>query len=168
MFYKTPTLRDRGFTLLEMMLVIGILVIVAAMAVPATSGLVARERLKAQAKLLQDYAASARKLAVTEGRPYEILLDERGFSLEPSGGDGRDAAQKEGALGSVKLAPNVRYRVQRWGVSEFDTPEGESWVFRPDGICEPIRVHFQNGEGWIEYSFNPLTAGPVDEDFHFP
>jgi type II secretion system protein H len=164
MFYHKPTPGDRGFTLLEMMLVLSILVIVALMAVPATSGLVARARLKAQARLLQDYAASARRLAVTEGRPYEIILDERSFLLEPSGGD---AGKKEDAVGSAKLASNVRYSVRHWGVDEFETPEGEPWVFRPDGICEPLRVHFQNGDGWIEYSFNPLTAGPVEEDFHF-
>ena len=76
-------------------------------------------------------------------------------------------ATKEDVAGSVKLSPGVRYTVRHCGKDEFATPEGEAWVFRPDGICEPIRVHFQNGDGWIEYSINPLTAAPRDDESHF-
>ena len=164
MFYKKHTRRGQGFTLLEMALVLFILLVIAGIAIPATSGLFAQERLKAQAKSLEDYAASARKLAVTEGRAYEIVFHPTGFSLErlPSG-----EAKKEDAVGSVKLASNVRIGVQRWGSDGFAKPLDESWVFRPDGICEPIRVHFENKDGWIEYSFNPLTARPRDENYRF-
>jgi len=35
------------------------------------------------------------------------------------------------------------------------------------GICEPIRVHFQSGTGWIEFAFNPLTATVRDEAYFF-
>jgi type II secretion system protein H len=159
-----PSRASHGFTLLEMALVLFILAVIAALAIPAASGLVARERLKSEAKALQDYAVSARRLAVTEGRPYEIILDARGFWLGPFVEDG---VKKQDAMGSVQLPANVAYTVQRWDADGFGKPREESWVFQPDGICEPIRVHFQSGDGWIEYSFNPLTAGPRDEEEHF-
>ena len=164
MFYSKPMPRDRGFTLLEMVLVLFILLVVAGIALPATAGLAAQERLKSQAKTLQDYAATARRLAVTEGRPYEIVLKEGSVLLEsvPAGGAGKGTV-----VDSMKLPAGVRYTVRHWGRDRFSAPEGESWVFRPDGICEPLRIHFQNGDGWIEYSINPLTAAPRDDESHF-
>jgi type II secretion system protein H len=164
MFYIQPAYRSRGFTLLEMGLVLFILLIIAGVAVPATSGIVAQERLKSAARVLQDYAASARRLAVTEGRPYEIFLKPGGFSLQPVP---KDEAAKEEATDSEKLASHVVYAVRHWTKNEFGKPAGEAWVFSPDGICEPIRVRFENADGWLEYSFNPLTAAPTDEEEHF-
>lgn len=164
MFYIKHTPRDRGFTLLEMVLVLFILLVIAGIAMPATAGLAAQERLKSGARTLQDYAASARRLAVSEGRSYEIILKGDGLVLErvPAG-----EATKEDVAASVKLPGSLRYTVRHWGKNAFSPPAGESWIFRPDGICEPIRVHFENGDGWIEYSFNPLTAGPRDDEYHF-
>ncbi|HWB59412.1 MAG TPA: hypothetical protein VG733_07970 [Chthoniobacteraceae bacterium] len=164
MFNTPRRFTEIGFTLLEMVLVLFILLVIAGMAIPATTGLVAQERLKRQARLLQDYAVTARKLAVTEGRPYKIVLDQRGFSLLYFGAD---KTKTQDVAASAKLAPGVNYGVQHWGEVTFSKPAGEAWVFRPDGICEPIRVHFENNDGWIEYSFNPLTATPRDEEYHF-
>jgi len=164
MFDNKHTQGGRGFTLLEMALVLFILVVIAGLAIPMTSGLVAQERLKAAARTLQDYAVSARRLAVTEGRPYDIVFHANSFTLERLGADD---AKEEDTVGRVQLASNVRYSLQRWGKDEFAKPAKEQWVFRSDGICEPIRVHFESKDGWIEYSFNPLTARPQDESYHF-
>ena len=164
MFYNRHAHREGGFTLLEIMMVLFILLILAAIAVPATAGLAAQERLKSQARALQDFAVSARKLAVTGGRSYEIVLKEGGFVLEAAtSGKG----EKPEVIDSVKLPSQVAYSVRHWGAAKPGKPAGESWVFRPDGICEPIRVHFQNDDGWLEFSFNPLTASPCDDESHF-
>lgn len=160
-----PSSAEAGFTLLEMGLVLFILLVIAGAAIPVTSGLIAQERLKSQARELQDYATSARKLAVTEGRPYEIILDPAGFSLEPFSSDPK---QKAAVVSRVKLASSIRYSIRRWGEKDFGNASGKSWVFQPDGICEPIRVHFENRDGWIEDTFNPLTARPQDESYRFP
>ena len=165
MFHNKPSRSDQGFTLLEMGLVLFILLIIAGMAIPMTTGMIAQERLKGQARELQDYASSARKLAVTENRPYEILLTDKGFSLERYL-TGEKA--KVDVVRSKKLASNVSYTVQRWGEKGFGKPARESWVFQPDGLCEPIRVHFESKGGWVEYTFNPLTARPRDESYYFP
>jgi Tfp pilus assembly protein FimT len=165
MLNKKPARSGQGFTMVEIAMVLLILILIAGMALPATSGLIARQRLRAQARALQDYAITARKLAVTEDRPCEIILNAGGFSLERMAPGEKGKGDKVAAVG---LASNVVYTVQHWGDDKFAKPDGESWVFRPDGLCEPIRVHFENKDGWIEYTFNPLTARPRDETYQFP
>ena len=141
-----------------------ILLVIAGAAIPATTGLVAQERLKKQARLLQDYAVTARKLAVTEGRPYEIILDQHGFSLLFLGAD---KTKKQDVTGKAKASAACT-ATRALGKSLSSKPAGEvSTGSSNDGICEPIRVHFENDDGWIEYSFNPLTATPRDEEYHF-
>jgi len=154
----------RGFTLLEMGLVLFILLLIVGVAIPVTSGLFAEERLRQHANELLLYARTARRLAVSENRPYEIRFAEKAFLLEPyiAGKSARDAV-----VSSHDMASDTLYSVQRWGDKKFGKPEDESWIFQPSGICEPIRVHFQNGGNWIEFAFNPLTARAEEETYHF-
>jgi prepilin-type N-terminal cleavage/methylation domain-containing protein len=165
MFYNNPGRSNQGFTLLEMGLVIFILVVIAGMAIPMTAGMLAQERLKGEARELQDFATEARKLAVKENRPYEIVLKDKGYSLELYH---TEKKAKEDVVRSSTLGSNVRYSVERWGERGFELPASEPWIFQPDGICEPIRVRFESKKAWMEYSFAPLTARPTDESYYFP
>ncbi|MGB8354688.1 MAG: prepilin-type N-terminal cleavage/methylation domain-containing protein [Chthoniobacteraceae bacterium] len=156
--------RAGGFTLLEMSLVLFILLLIAGVAIPLTSGLIAEERLRQHARELLLYARTARRLAVTENRPYEIHFAEKAFLLEPY----LTSENRQGdVVSNHTLASDTSYSVQRWGEKEFGKPDDESWIFQPSGICEPIRVHFQNDKNWIEFGFNPLTGRAQEETYHF-
>lgn len=154
----------QGFTLLELGLVLFILLLIAGIAMPMMSSLIAEERLRATTHELQLYARTARRLAMTENQPYAIKLAEKGFVLEPYGAD---KAQKEDILHARKLPSNAAYTVQRWGKKAFRKAADETWIFQPDGLCEPVRFHFQEGKNWIEFGFNPLTAAAQDETYFF-
>ena len=70
----------RGFTLLEVVIVLAILAVLGAAALPAFKGLkdeqIAREPISGLAKL----AKEARLHAIREKRPYQIAFTEKGFS----------------------------------------------------------------------------------------
>jgi type II secretory pathway pseudopilin PulG len=166
MFPKKLIRSTQGFTLLEIGVVLFILVVLAGMAIPMTSSLIAEERLRQDVRELQLYARTARRLAISESRPYEILFTENGFLLEPYL-TGEKAREKE-VVRSHAVGSNASYVVQRWGAREFGKPVEESWIFQPDGLCEPIRVHFQSGKGWMEFAFSPLTARAQEETYYFP
>lgn len=156
---------SRGFTLLEMGLVLFILLLIAGVAIPATSGLITEEQLRQHSNELLLYARTARRLAVSENRPYEIRFAEKSFSLEPYlTGENRNPD----VVSDHELTSGVSYAVQRWNEKELGKPEDQSWIFQPSGICEPIRVRFQNGRNWIEIAINPLTARAQEETYHFP
>jgi prepilin-type N-terminal cleavage/methylation domain-containing protein len=154
--------RNHGFTLLEMGLVLFIILVLAGITIPFASGLITEERLRGSTRDLQLLARTARRLAVSENRPYQIELAAGGFALEPY-----PAVEKE-ALKTFQLAADVEYTIQRWGDKELRKPEAEPWIFQPTGLCEPLHFHFRRGAGWIEFTFNPLTAAAQDESNYFP
>jgi len=153
-----------GFTLLEMGLVLFVLVLMVGAAIPVTSGLMAEERLRRHTNDLLLYARTARRLAVAENRFYEIRFAPDEFTLEPSPASG---GRPEEVVSRHVLPADTHYALQGWQKSEFSKPDDEVWVFSPGGICEPIRVHFQADNNWIEFAFNPLTARAQEERFHF-
>ena len=153
-----------GFTLLEMSLVLFILLLIAGIAIPMTSGLIAEEQLRQHANELLLYARTARRLAISENRPYEIRFLEKAFLLQPY--LVIEDSQRD-VISSHTVSSDTRYAVQRWGEKEFGKPEDESWIFQPSGICEPLRVHFQSGKNWIEFAFNPLTGRAQEETYYF-
>jgi len=156
---------EQGFTLLEMGMALFIILLMAGIAMPMTSGLLAEERLRQHARELQIYARTARRLAITENRPYEIVFAEHSFLLQPYLTAEDHQAE---VVSSHEISKDSSYLLERWGDQQFSKPADQAWIFQPNGICEPIRVHFQSGKGWIEFIFNPLTAGVRDEIYHFP
>ena len=164
-FFMLPEKHTRsncGFTLLEMGLVLFIILVLAGITIPFASGLINEERLRGSTRDLQLLALTARQLAVTENRPYQIQLADGGFALQPY-----PAGEAE-PLKTFPLAADVEYTIQRWGGKELRKPDSDAWIFQPTGLCEPLRFHFKRDGGWIEFTFNPLTAAAQDETNYFP
>jgi type II secretory pathway pseudopilin PulG len=161
-FLKNSARFNQAFTLLEIGLVLFIIVVLAGISVPFASGLIGEQRLRGSVRDLQLLARTARGLAVSENRPYEIKMLPDGFSLEPYLSDEKEA------LKNTTLGAGVEYQILRWGEKELRKPEEEPWIFQPTGLCEPVRFRFQRGGGWIEFVFNPLTASAQDETNFFP
>jgi len=65
------------------------------------------------------------------------------------------------------LPKSVTYSVKRWDQTKFASKTDARWRFLPTGLCEPITVHFNRDEDFLEFSFNPLTAQTEDESFQF-
>lgn len=64
---KRPEFLDRGFTLVEVLLVLALLIIIAAMAAPSLSGSIERAKLDSAAKKLRTAWSEARLDAATQG-----------------------------------------------------------------------------------------------------
>jgi prepilin-type N-terminal cleavage/methylation domain-containing protein len=101
--------RRNGFTLFEMVLVLAIVVILAAMAYPALSNLVGKDGLsgkRGQTAALDDLRgklAEARSRAMDEGRPYRVAVmpGKGNFRVAPDGdqywgGSGQAAGNNQG------------------------------------------------------------------------
>lgn len=77
--------RNAGFTLLELMLVMGLLVIIAALAYPAVSGPLENNRLRHSGELIRGAWARARTKAMESGRTYVFRCQPEadGYVVEP-------------------------------------------------------------------------------------
>ncbi|MBE2179542.1 MAG: prepilin-type N-terminal cleavage/methylation domain-containing protein [Chthoniobacterales bacterium] len=149
-----------GYTLLEIALVVAIIGMIVGVAVPMTSGFMREQRLRDVVRELLVLAKTARADAMTTGRMSEVVFAKKEFGLRRPG----DEEPSE----IVGLPQGMAYVLIPFGSEKAVRPDGQRWVFRPTGLCEPLRVRVEEGEAWMEVSFDPLTASLDDESYHIP
>lgn len=66
---------QRGFTLVELLIVMGVLVLLAAVSLPSIKDLLKDQKSSQAARLIQSYAESARARAIATGRPVAMVID---------------------------------------------------------------------------------------------
>lgn len=104
-----------GLTLIEILIVLGVLVAVAAMAMPALSGVWENQRLRDSGELLKAQWGRARVRAMKTGRIYvfQYTLDSGDFVIEPWYSEDEDVQSIDDPLGmppsqtSDSLAPSA-------------------------------------------------------------
>lgn len=69
------TSEKRGFTIMELLLVLTIIAILSSVSMPALKGFTATRRLKASAYTVRDLLAFARDMAITEREAYLVVFD---------------------------------------------------------------------------------------------
>ena len=153
-------LATRGYTLLEIALVVAIIVLLVGAVVPLSSGFVREQRLREAVRELLVLAKTARTDAMTTGRPTEVVFAKGGFALLRPG--------EEEPSETVRLARGTRYQLLPLAAEKPLRPDGQRWIFQPTGLCEPLTVRIMEDEAWIEVRFDPLTAGIEEESYYIP
>lgn len=92
--------QQAGFTLVELVVVMTVLGIMAAIAIPSVDGLLDERRAREPVTSLLTMAREVRFRAIAEQRPYQIVLDRGGFRasryFNPYGGiEGFDSLQEQ-------------------------------------------------------------------------
>lgn len=147
--------RNAGFTLLEMIVVIALMVIIAAMATLSFIGLEGESEVEKPGNELARMVKQASRAAVVQGRPFVIAFGKTEFGFLDGAG---------GADGHVTLPKGMKVGFQRWnGGKKWNNAEGLNWTFYPSGICDALRFKFEHPDGMVEMAFNPLT-GSVSEE----
>lgn len=152
----------RAFTLMEVVLVMAILIIVAALAIPIASTVLNRSELHSAADEVRTQLTRARNRAMEERRPYRFAIKENSsnYKIAPNTqdywSDGEmdlNAQFADGAQPLVEERPlkgNVRFGETKGGGNSAG-----SWrtvaVFLPDGSAEQD----------VEISLNMPGAQPV-------
>jgi prepilin-type N-terminal cleavage/methylation domain-containing protein len=162
----TARSRRRGYTLFEIILVLAILVIAAALSYPSLRSSYGYYKLQGGVDAVRSAWAHARARAIEEGRPYRFAVESGGrhFRVAPdhpdywSGGDApADDANGKGMVLEQALPSGVRFTVNgepsatppNDGLDrEETTPSSGDWspavVFLPDGTApEDVRIVFQ-------------------------
>ncbi|WP_395744266.1 Tfp pilus assembly protein FimT/FimU [Prosthecobacter sp.] len=131
--------RRAGFTLIEVIMAMSIILLVIGVAVLSISGVRAEDKLRRAAAMIETTARQ---------NLLEALNSQRIVRMELSAGAFGAGDEFSGML-----------QVRRVGESVFRKPRrGEAWEFSPTGICEPIEVRISGPAGQIEIGFDPLTA----------
>jgi prepilin-type N-terminal cleavage/methylation domain-containing protein len=155
MICKSPNDR-RGFSLLELLVVMAVLVLLAAIAVPTIDGMYGHVRMSAAVDTVKGIWAEARTNAIDDGVPYRfsVIPGEGKCRLAPdraefwSGGE----SSTEGGVVIQSELPN--------GIS-FSSSSGDAasdWVavaiFMPDGSCQDDVEMTLRGQGYAPVSMH--------------
>jgi len=159
-------LHRRASTLFELILVLAIILVVAALSVPSLGAMYGHYKLNASVDSVQSAWATARAHAIKENRPYRfsVQADGRGFRVAPdeedywSGQAPANDPNGEGIILEQSLPAGVRFAVngESNGMAGNDhedfsleekSVQGGNWtttvVFNPDGTAhEDVRIVF--------------------------
>ena len=155
-FYRRP----RGYTLIEIALVLAIMVLIIGAAVPLSSGFMREQRLRDPVRELLVLAKTARTEAMTTGRATGVVFGKNGFGLLRPGSDEPSE--------TYKLPRGMSYVIRPFGSEKSAKPDGQTWIFQPTGLCEPVTFRLQEDDAWIEVAFDPLTANIGEEAYNIP
>jgi Tfp pilus assembly protein FimT len=145
--------RLRGFTLVEVVLAVFILMLLLALAVPSLTGVLADRQLKRSLDGFNNLVRLAQGRSVTERRPYLIVWSKKKVVARPEGfAEGEEVkATAEFALGrgeALKLSLPAA----------LTKKHPAEWIFWPSGTCEPAIVQFNGRSGSWAADYAPLTA----------
>jgi len=139
----------RGFTLLEIMLAVGIGVVFMGGAAVFLSSTGGDRDLESARKLLEERAGQAREKALSTGRAQRVVL----------GAGGVDGSAFENGVEMLIVTPLDRSK----GRNGWKAPEDYEWLFTGGGVVEPIRVLLKHEENEEQFSFSALTGESVTE-----
>ena len=133
-----------GFTLLEVLVVLAILVVSAALVLPGLGRGTATLRLRAEARAVVALLRQARQLAVSQRRAHTVALDPLARALLLTRGEG------EGTVSRLALGGELRLRAEEGGTALTFTPRGMAhetvWVLEgPGGRRYRIQVEAVTG-----------------------
>ena len=156
---KTP----RGFTLIEIMIVVAIMGLMAAMGVPAILKAVQKEGMRKALSDVTDVCASARAKAIFLNQKVAVVFHpaDRSFSVEGGGANGSGILVSSSTLpDGVELAM-LDINQQDFGASEW----AKVWFF-PNGTSDEMTLVLHDRGEWhkitLEFSTGIASVGEVD------
>lgn len=145
--------RAPGFTLIEIVIAISIMLIVLALAVPSLNGVIADKRLRRSLNEFNELVHQAQERSVAEHRAYLLVWGERDITVRPEAFT-KDEEPKP--IAQLVLDRNETATLSLPSALSKDLP-GE-WIFWPSGNCEPAVVTFKGHNGSWSANYSPLTA----------
>ena len=165
----------RGFTLIEIMLTLFVLVVILGLCIPVAGPIFEEMSLREPARQLQTLAKTARYRAVNERRGYQIVLNPHEIVLEPSGTKASNTSAPAAASDDPEAAEDPEPEPEsivfpadasvafRFKESEkWTSPHDELWKCAPTGLCRPIQLRVTRGASSVEFSVEPLTANFIE------
>ena len=144
---RFPTKRPRaGFTLIELMIVIGIVAIVMGLGVPTLVRVFRKEALRQAVSDIIEVASNARAMAIQRGETVELVFNPEARTVSAGGGGGGE--QKPGLTAqnhnSTTWPDSLTLEMLDVNFVEHRTAPQARVRFFPNGTCDEATIILRN------------------------
>ena len=175
---RIPAIRGDGFTLIEIMMVVGIIGMVLAMGMPAFIRSMRSDPLRQAVSDIENACSKARAAAIMGGSPVELVIRAEGgqlnvvparddnaeqtaASLETPGQPAESSANKaasQSPVFSARLNENVAVTLLYVNLKDQMAAEETRVHFYPNGTSDEFTMIVQAGNGIRKISLECVTA----------
>jgi prepilin-type N-terminal cleavage/methylation domain-containing protein len=152
--------RRRGFTLIELMIVIGIVAIVMGLGVPTLVRVFRKEALRQATADLIEVGSHARALAIQGGQTVELVINPESRTVSVGGGGGGD---RPGLVGqnrtSATWPDSLTLEMLDVNFVEYRTEPQARVRFFPNGTCDEATVILRNDANEYRMVFWEVLTG---------
>lgn len=154
--------RRSGFTLIELMIVIGIVAIVMGLGLPSLVRTFRKEALRQAVSDIVEVASHARASAIQSGGVVEMTINPEGRTVSVAGGGG-GGEEKPGVRNQNKTSTtwgeNLMLELLDVNFIEYkDAPQARVRFF-PNGTCDEARLILRNDAGEYRMIAWEVTTG---------
>lgn len=147
--------RRAGFTLIEIVMAIAIVMVVLMLAVPSVNGVLADRRLRRSLDDFTGMVRQAQEFSMIERRSYLIAWRDKQFALRA---EGLLRGEDPNPIATLPWRKGESYQFSFPAAIDEDPPP--VWIFWPSGNCEPVVVKYRGPDGGWTAKFSALTARP--------
>jgi prepilin-type N-terminal cleavage/methylation domain-containing protein len=148
-------MRRDGFTLIEIVIAVVILLVILMLAVPSVNGVLADRELRRTLDDVNRLVVQAQERSISEGRSYLIIWREKQFVLRP---EGYRKGEPRRPVATLKWQKKDAYTLTFPAAIDEEPPS--EWIFWPSGNCEPAVVTYRGPNGAWKAKYSALTARP--------
>jgi prepilin-type N-terminal cleavage/methylation domain-containing protein len=145
--------RRAGFTLIEIVMAIAIVMVVLMLAVPSVRGVLADRRLRRSLDDLNNMVRQAQERSMIERRSYLIVWRDKQFALRA---EGLFRGEDPNPIAILNFRKGEAYDLSFPAAIDEDPPP--AWIFWPSGNCEPAVVRYKGNDGGWTAKYSALTA----------
>ncbi len=164
----------RAFTLIEIMVVVAIIGLIAAMGIPSMLQMLQKEGMRKAVSDVKDVLNTARAQAILQGRTKAVVFHPHDKTLEvldaaateDTTAESTEAKKTQAdALTSATLPDNVDIAMLDVNLMDFSGSDICRVLFFPNGTCDEMTLVLHANDAWekitLEFSTSIATALPV-------